>query len=386
MKQNRRNFIRTTVAASLAAGSIPQAFSKEENKPVKTSAPNIEWRNKNENMYYSQLGRTGLMVSQMVMGAGLGQNMTLGNIALDAGINYFDTAPRYGSGKSEQGVGKLAAIGNNRERMFIATKLSSYLPYLDDLCLEILNGLPTNKQEQIRKQAAEILEYRGARRPGYHYRYFAYHDQELPDGYLTYAILKEHGYQKKWRPLIKQKIVDEVEGSLKRLGTDYIDILHGPHGARLPEELEEEILIESFEELKKAGKIRFTGLSIHSDVAEVLTKAAEVGHYDMAMPAYNILNHMAMDAALYKANEQGMGIIAMKVARAVYSKFRDPIPDWRVAKMNAAIPGDDKVQLKAYTWALQNKSVNAVITAASNKEMLAENITVLGKSVDLPTI
>ena len=54
-------------------------------------------------------------------------------VAIDSGINYIDTAPWYGQGKSEQRLG-LALKGIPREKYFIATKVARYEPQLDKMC------------------------------------------------------------------------------------------------------------------------------------------------------------------------------------------------------------------------------------------------------------
>jgi aryl-alcohol dehydrogenase-like predicted oxidoreductase len=338
-------------------------------------------------MVYRPLGNTGIMVSEIVMGGTISpQSEALANAVLDTGINYFDTANRYANGNVERGVGVLAKNSSKRDRMYIATKASPYLPFLDSLCLDIFKGLPQSKQEKLRRDAEMMIRARRVMHSGYHYTYFEEHDQELPVGYLTHAILLEYGYQKKWRQQLKNIIINSLNESLKRLQTDYVDIFHCPHGARVPEELDNEIIAEAFEELKKAGKVRFSGLSTHSDVAEVLTKASTLGHYDMAMPAYNFLNSNSVDAAIYKASQVGMGIIAMKAARSVEASNGATAPEWRLSKLNTAIPGDMTKYEKAYLWVLQNDNVSAVISAIKNTEMLNQNIKLAGKKVDIQRV
>ena len=60
--------------------------------------------------------------------------------------------------------------------------------------------------------------------------------------------------------------------------------------------------------------------------------AADAGHYDMAMIAYNVINGGYVDAALRHAAAKGVGVIAMKAAHAVatHHKPLQPVPEWRV--------------------------------------------------------
>jgi aryl-alcohol dehydrogenase-like predicted oxidoreductase len=387
MTYDRRSFFKNTLTASLAIGGLSATTASSSPAPARKKPEEYECRNKTEGMVYRPLGNTGIMVSEMVMGGTIGpQSGALGNAALEAGINYFDTAHRYANGNGERGLGVLAKDSSKRDRMYISTKASSYLPFLDNLCMDIFKGLPQGKQEKLRRDAEMMIAARRVMHSGYYYSYFEEHDQELPVGYLTHAILLEYGYQKKWRQQLKDVIINSLNESLERLKTDYVDILHCPHGARLPEELDNEVISEAFGELKKAGKVRFSGLSIHSDVAEVLAKASTVGCYDMAMPAYNFLNSNSVDAAIYKSSQAGMGIIAMKAARSVEASDGAPTPEWRFGKLNTAIPGDMTKYEKAYLWVLQNNNVSAVISAIRDTEMLKQNIKVVGKKVEIKPV
>src|SRR5215469_2721619 len=92
-------------------------------------------------MQYTQLGTSGLTVSRMALGA-----MTFGQysfstfhanvdqsdadkmvgLALDAGVNLFDTAEGYGDGRSEEALGAALRRAGARERTLIATKVSTF--------------------------------------------------------------------------------------------------------------------------------------------------------------------------------------------------------------------------------------------------------------------
>lgn len=390
----RRSFIRNSSLTALSAIALPGIvhgrYSLDRDGALGTFDTDLskvvaEWRNRQPEMVYRQLGRTGLMVSEFVMGAGIGpNNFAWAQEAIDRGLNYFDTASRYGNGNSEKGVGALVNTNSNRDKVFIATKLSSYLPTLDRLARDVFKGLTVAKQETLRKKAVQRVEQLGVSKPGYYFTYFPNQHDEFVDGYLTQVIREEYGYQSFWKNEIQKVLFETVEQSLVRMGIDTIDILHCPHGARLPEELEDETIRETLHELKRQGKIRFAGISIHTDVPRVLNKAIDVGYYDMAMVAYNIANQASMETVMHRAHQSGMGLVAMKVASAVNTPHESlkPIPQWRIDKLNAAIPGDIKIPVKAYLWALQNPSVTAVISAFKDEQMIRENLEVVGKKVD----
>ncbi len=101
--------------------------------------------------------------------------------------------------------------------------------------------------------------------------------------------------------------------------------------------------------------------------------------------AYNVINGGYLDHAIQRANAQDVGIIAMKVAMAVatHHKSIQPIPQWRIDKVNRIVPGEMKAPMKAYVWALQNPNVSAVISNLWNKQFIEENLSLAGLKVDL---
>src|SRR5438046_10498791 len=100
--QNRREFL----AASAAAALAQILASKPDAAPAGASG---EWRNRQSGIAYRRLGRTGYMISEVVMG---GNTIAPDNYehilaALDMGLNYLDTAPAYGRGRSEEGYARV---------------------------------------------------------------------------------------------------------------------------------------------------------------------------------------------------------------------------------------------------------------------------------------
>ena len=385
----RRDFIKKLGLAVSALAITPSTFGVKRAESKMLVQRDIEWRNKQSEMEYRMLGKTGLMVSAMVIGGGglSRNNFKFTNAAIERGVNYVDTASRYAQGRSEEGVGELLKMAG-REKIFVSTKLSSYLPYIDQLSMDYFKALPSIKQLEIREEANLMIKNRAVNKSGYYYKFYTEQDEEIPQAYLTHVIRKYAAKNATWTKLIKQELMKTVEGSLVRLGTDYIDILHCPHGARMPEELEDIAIIETIETLKKQGKIRFSGLSIHTDVPGNLEKATELGHYDMAMVAYNIVNQGSMELPIRKAFEKGMGIIAMKGASGVNppSEKLKPVPQWRIDKLNQAIPEEMKLPLKAYLWVLQNLHVSGVISAFDNEKMIIENLSLIGRKIDFEKI
>ncbi len=152
------------------------------------------------------LGKTGLQVSEICFGTGsfggVGSFKHTGtlnqadadrvvSIALDAGVNFFNTAEAYSQGMAEEILGK--ALGSRRKDVILITKIS-------------------------------------------------YH---IKPGQNTAGLSRKH-------------IVEACEASLKRLGTDYIDIYEA-HG--LDPRTSHEITISALNDLVHQGKARYIGCS-----------------------------------------------------------------------------------------------------------------------------
>lgn len=184
---------------------------------------------------------------------------------------------------------------------------------------------------------------------------------------------------------VRQAIMDSIEGSLKRVGTDHFDLLMCPHGADLAEDLAAPAVVEVLRELKRQGKVRFLGLTSHNDPAGVLDAAADAGCYDAAMVAYNVINGGYVNGSLGRAAEKGLGVIAMKAAHAVatHHKRLQPVPSWRVAKVEQVVPGDLKPPLKAYLWAFQDPRISAVISNLWDATFVEENLGLAGRRIEL---
>jgi predicted aldo/keto reductase-like oxidoreductase len=60
-----------------------------------------------------------------------------------------------------------------------------------------------------------------------------------------------------------------------------------------------------------------------------------------------------------------------------------PVPELRIQKLNRIIPEEMKLPVKAYLWALQNNDLSAVVSGITTEEMLLENLSSVGKKVEL---
>ena len=384
---NRRKFI--SVGATLSLGIPLLGKAKSTNNSLPNSIPQgkQEWRNKQAGMSYRQLGNTGLMISEVVNGGDPVRmhNLRTTEIAMERGLNYLDMAPAYGGGECEKSYGKIIDSSAKREKVFMTTKVSGYTRVRNNLYREIFDSLPGSKQEYYQKKANEMRAARNVDKPGYFITYWPGQPRSFEGTFLSNAMATDYAHKVEGSPKFKEYMLKSVEGSLKRTGTDYFDILMCPHGAGSYEEVEIEETFSTFEQLKKDGKVRFLGVSTHNDPAGVLRAARETGRYQVAMVAYNIVNGGYMEREIALAKESGMGIIAMKAAMAVATQHKElqPIPEWRIQKVERIVPGDMKPPVKAYLWALQNPNISAVISNLWDEQHVNENLSVTGKKVEL---
>ena len=371
---NRREFVRGGSAAALAVALEAKAASKSE--------AGGEWRNRNPDMAYRRLGRTNYMVSEIVCG---GNTIAPDNFrhveeAIERGLNYLDTAPAYGRGRSELGYSKVIA-GSKRERVFVNTKVSVWSSNRNAIFKAIYDSLPGSEQAKVQSKVSEELERRKALDPDHICHYFGGQEDALRASLLSNAMERKYGDRVDRPSEYRDRLLASVDSSLRALGTDYLDLLMVPHGANSAYEVTAfPEIFEAFETLRKAGKVRHFGLSAHSDPGGVLEGAVESGQYSAAMVAYNIVNHSYVDAALDRAQAADLGVIAMKVARPCHHGRDNGLPNdpRRVAMIERAVPGELAVPQKCYLWVLRDSRVAAVNSELKNSAMVADNLPLAG--------
>lgn len=215
-------------------------------------------------MQYRTLGRTGVQVSALGLGtmnfgafgnSDEAETTAMVRRALDAGINIIDTADTYSGGVSEELVGK-ALKGVDRDDVVLATKFRLPLGDITRLDNTIKNG-GMNKQ----------------------------------------------GGSRRW-------IVKAVEDSLRRLGTDHIDLyqMHRPDPAT---DIEESL--SALTDLQRAGKILYFGSSTFSAAemveAQWVSERRALGRFVTEQPPYSILVRGIEADVLPTAQKYGMGVL-----------------------------------------------------------------------------
>ncbi|HEY3128246.1 MAG TPA: aldo/keto reductase [Acidobacteriota bacterium] len=373
--QNRREFL-------IASGKGLLCASVAAKVEMDAAGDAFQWRNRQSGMAYRRLGRTGMMISEVVMG---GNTIAPDNydhvlLALDHGLNYLDTAPAYGQGKSEEGYSHVIRA-RGRDKFFLTSKISPWDINRNKLFQEIFASLPASEQTKLRNKALDEIARRKADDPDYFCNYFNGQRKELDDAALSNVMEKEYGRSIDREKNYNKIIVDSVDRSLSRLGTDHLDCMLCPHGANTPYELLNfPEIFEAFETLKKMGKVRYLGVSAHTDPGGILEAAVEAKLYSMAMVAFNVVNQSYVATALKRAKDNDLGVIAMKVARPVYPSPNRPADPRRAKLLDEAVSGSWKPPQKAYLWALRNPNLTAVISEMVNAEMVKDNLPLAGKS------
>lgn len=209
-------------------------------------------------MRYRKLGRTGLEVSEIGYGAwGIGGNQWRGgtddestralNRAIELGLNFIDTALAYGEGHSEKIVGRV--VKQTPARVFVSTKV------------------PPMNQTWPAAPGSPI-------------------EDVFPYDYIVRC----------------------TEESLRNLGVDTIDLqqLHvwDPGWVRRDE------WKRAFEDLRRAGKVRFVGISINDHQPDTALEVVESGLIDTVQVIYNIFDQ-SPEANLFPAvQKHDVGVLA----------------------------------------------------------------------------
>jgi aryl-alcohol dehydrogenase-like predicted oxidoreductase len=312
-------------------------------------------------MQYRPLGRTGLEVSPLCLGTVFygtyvpaDEAVRIVHAALDRGVDFFDTAEIYQRphyGAAEELLGR--ALEGRRSRVVLATK-----------------------------------------------------KRRDPDGYRSGGP-GDHR-------LSRTQIVRAVEGSLRRLRTDHVDLYYAHHpDPTVP--LEESL--RAFDDLVRAGKVRYAALSNFRgwQVVEALWIAERAGLAPIAgvQTLYNLLDRSAERELLPACAGHGLAVVpysplAGGVLTGKYRPGSEPPPGSRAATFGRAATGRpghvpvlsqpnlaaaERVAAVAaelgmtaaqasLAWLLHQPTVASVIVGASSVAQLEENLSALEPRLD----
>ena len=311
-------------------------------------------------MQYTKLGATGLSVSRLCLGS-----MTFGfqceevlsrsilDKAAEAGITFIDTADTYPFG------GGLDAAGRTEE---------------------IIGRWLKGKRECF------ILATKAAGRVG-------------PAAWDAGASRKH--------------LLDAIDASLRRLGTDYVDLyqLHYDDPATPLDET-----LEALDTIVRAGKVRYIGVSnfLAYRLARALgrSEARKLARFVSVQPRYNLLFRQLERELLPLAAEEGLGVmvynpLAGGLLTGKYKPKSEPLPDTRFTIVSAAASYQDRywherefttvealrsavskeghsLATVAVAWVLANPVVTSAIIGASRPEQLVDTLAAVDFTLEAP--
>ncbi len=177
----------------------------------------------------------------------------------------------------------------------------------------------------------------------------------------------------------KADALADLDTSLRELGTDYLDIWY-LHNRNTREEVNDD-LFEAQEIAKKAGKIRFRGVSTHFNMPEMMAHLTARGRTDVILTTYNFTMKPEMTKAIQTARQAGVGMVAMKVLAGGFSRIQ------RGDRLYGANPEaltktlkQEGAMVAAIKWALNNQSVDTAIVCMTDFDQLEENYRAMAEA------
>jgi predicted aldo/keto reductase-like oxidoreductase len=139
-------------------------------------------------------------------------------------------------------------------------------------------------------------------------------------------------------------------------------------------------LLEAQDAAKKAGKIRFAGVSTHLNMADLLEHLVKRGRTDVVLTTYNFTMKPGMTRAIEAARSAGMGIVAMKALAGGLSRVQrgDRLYGVNPDALTKTLK-QDGAMLAAIKWVLKNKSVDTAIVCMADFDQLDENLRALSQ-------
>jgi predicted aldo/keto reductase-like oxidoreductase len=251
------------------------------------------------------LGKTGITLPIVNMGVMNADNPELVRKAYELGIRHFDTAAGYQRGRNEEMVGRVLQELNARDKAVIATKVA----------------IPPNRRESM--SPAEL----------------------------------------------KAAFIRVFEGSLRRLRTDYVDMLY-IHDVSRVEDLTRQGFQDAMAELKSQKKVRFAGFSTHENMGPCLDEAVRGGFYEVVLVAFNyaLADDAGLRRSLENASAKGIGLVAMKT-QCMQSWYKEGLPAGQQALYGGSI-----LQTAVLKWVLRHKFIHCAVPGFTTFSELEEDV------------
>jgi aryl-alcohol dehydrogenase-like predicted oxidoreductase len=165
----------------------------------------------------------------------------------------------------------------------------------------------------------------------------------------------------------KQDILDTIDGSLRRLQTDHIEIW-GVFQVETPRDLAFDPLCEAFEEARAAGKVGHLGLTGHSGgMQQCLEAAIDDGLFEVFLIKYDFVSYPDQDRILRRASEHGIGTMVFKTGAGNREQEIKDLEESGLSYRQATV-----------RWALTNPDVSSVCIRMTSFSQIHEFVGAVG--------
>jgi predicted aldo/keto reductase-like oxidoreductase len=162
--------------------------------------------------------------------------------------------------------------------------------------------------------------------------------------------------------------MEAVNGSLKRLQTDWVDLVH-IHSCNSVARLLDPNAHEAFDRLKEQGKVRFLGVSTHTpNLIEVAGAAIDSDRFDVMMLAYHYGAWPTIGDVIDRAAKKDIGVVAMKTLRGSLHHG-----------IGLSGAERDSFTQASFKWVLQNPNVSCLVISLWESGQLDEFLYASGE-------
>ncbi|MDP2916040.1 MAG: aldo/keto reductase [Candidatus Aminicenantes bacterium] len=182
-------------------------------------------------------------------------------------------------------------------------------------------------------------------------------------------ITTKHG-QNFRQKIEKDAFIQRVEASLKRLQTDHIDVAMIHNVDDLSLALNNQELMSAYAQLKKDGKVRFTGFSTHN-AKQTLKQAIDADFAQVVLVMYNHMEGKEIEPLVKAVRQKGIGTVAMKIFAGGMQGNLKSMVNQQTSYSQAAI-----------RWVLSNPDFDTCIPTMSSYSHVEEYVAASGLPLD----
>lgn len=179
-----------------------------------------------------------------------------------------------------------------------------------------------------------------------------------------------------WARTRKDQMLADLEGSLRRLKTDHVDVIQvhqvgRASGGESIERITNPDLFEAFEIARRQGKARFLGVTGHDgDLMDVMTHAIDSGRFDVILCRYNFMDYPQQVEVLARARAKGVGVTVMKTLAGAKASNVRPMREAGQTFNQAAL-----------RWVLSNLDVSVAVISMSSVDQVREYAAASGSGL-----